>query len=362
VQPRGSQPGLASNVGLGYSGAYLPREVGTSYQYSFGVQRELPLQITADVSYVGNLAKALPVNMSLNFVPLNQLNQPSSYYVARVTNPLQNLLPNNATLNGSTIPRQNLLYSFPQYTSLGLQNVSIGRNRYDAVQFSLRRRFQAGLTFQVNYQISKTLEQLVFLNPTDQNLADVSASRLDKRLAIFDVPQKMSALGVFEFPFGRGRKWGQSMPWAANFLLGGWELGWNVTLQSGFPIDFPNAAPLEARSARLSADERSAARWFDTSLFPRVAGPAPFTLRTFSSRFPDVRFMDYRSLDLNLSKDFPIFERMRGQIRVTAINLTNTPYITQLQNNNVTNVQFGQLRPAQNNDPRALFLDLRFIF
>jgi hypothetical protein len=149
-----------------------------------------------------------------------------------------------------------------------------------------------------------------------------------------------------------------------NALLGNWRLGWNTTFQAGFPIDFPNAAPLSARSAKLPAGERSLTRWFDTSLFPRVAGPAPFTLRNFPTRFPDVRYMGVVNYDFSLSKDFVIMERVKTQIRADAINAFNRPYFTQLNGGapNVTSANFGQLSPAQNNQPRVIYLEFRLTF
>jgi len=57
-----------------------------------------------------------------------------------------------------------------------------------------------------------------------------------------------------------------------------------------------------ARSAKLSKDKRDLFRWFDTSLWQdpatgkNIAAQAPFTLRNFPTRFPDVRFSDHRPL------------------------------------------------------------------
>ncbi|MBI3471749.1 MAG: hypothetical protein HY013_10360 [Candidatus Solibacter usitatus] len=147
-----------------------------------------------------------------------------------------------------------------------------------------------------------------------------------------------------------------------NAVAGNWKLGWNVTYQGGFPIDFPNAAPLAARSAKLSSDQRSLFRLFDTSLFPKVAGPAPFTLRDFPTRFPDVRFMGVRNWDLSLIKHVPIRERVKLEVHADFINAFNTPFFTQLASNSVTSASFGQIRPSQNNDSRFIFLDFKLVF
>jgi hypothetical protein len=361
LQPVGSSQGLSTNLGLGMGLNYIPRGLPKSHMVSVGLQRELPFAITLDASYVGNFSNALPVGAGLNYIPTAQLGQPSSYYTAQVTNPFKGLLPNNSSLNGATVTRQSLMYAYPHFP-VSLANIPIGRNRFDSMQFQARRRFASGFTVQVNYMVSKTLEQLQLLNAQDLNLADYSKSVLDKRITPFDTPQRLAVIGIYDLPFGKGRKFASGMPYALNLFFGGWALGWNVTHQSGFPIDFPNAAPLEARSAKLPNDQRSVYKWFDTSLFPKVSGPPPFTLRNFSTRFPDVRFMDLDTWDLNMSKDIPIMERLRGQIRVNAINAFNHPYLTAMASLNVTASNFGQLAISQGNPSRNISFDFRLLF
>ena len=130
-------------------------------------------------------------------------------------------------------------------------------------------------------------------------------------------------------------------------------------------MDFPNAAPLEARSAKLPSDQRSPTHWFDTSLFPKVAGPAPFTLRNFPTRFPDVRYMGVENLDFSMLKDIPVFrEQVKTQIRADITNSTNHPYFTQMVANppNVTSGNFGQIRPQQDNEQRIIYLEFKMTF
>ncbi|MBI1790582.1 MAG: carboxypeptidase regulatory-like domain-containing protein, partial [Acidobacteria bacterium] len=167
LQPIGSSRGLATDLGLGIGFNYLARSLPVSHQFSAGFQRELPGALLADVSYVGNIARGLPTGAGLNFIPTGQLGRAPSYYSERIPNPLAGLLPNNPALNGATIPRQNLLVAYPQYAGISMSNIPAGSSRYDALQASVKRRYRGGFTFQVNYMISKTLEQLVMLNPQD---------------------------------------------------------------------------------------------------------------------------------------------------------------------------------------------------
>jgi hypothetical protein len=365
LRPVGSSLGLATDLGLAVSFGYTDRSLPISKQVSFGIQREFWGGLLADVSYVGNYSTGLAIAGSMNYIPASELGRPASYYAERVTNPMAGLLPDNTALNGATIPRSSLLTAFPQYSNVSVNNVPAGRNRYDAVQISVKKRFANGLNFQANYMASKNLERLTLLNPQDLDLNNLLDSNLEKRLSIFDVPQKLSVLGTYELPVGPGRPFLNSMHPVANGLLGNWKFGWNVTVQGGFPIDFPNAAPLNARSARLPSDQRTLERWFDTSLFPRVAGPAPFTLRNFPTRFPDVRFMGVHNYDFSLLKDIPLAtERVKAQVRADFSNAFNRPFFTTLVGNppNVTNANFGQITPEQDNQPRVIYLEFRLTF
>jgi hypothetical protein len=360
LQPTGSSQGLASQLGQPIGFNFLERPIAEAHQASLGIQREL-FGLVAEAAYVGNFGRKLPVSASLNAIPADLMGRPESFYTELVRNPFEGLLPDNAALNGPMVPRERLLVPYPQYASVSMANVPIGSSRYNAGQFTLARRFRDGLAFQINYTLSKLTERLVFRNPQDFNLQDPKASRFDERLNVFDVTHKLSLLGTYELPLGRGRALGGDLPAALDLLVGHWRVGWNITYQSGFPVDFPNAAPLSDRRAALGADERSVFRWFDTSLFPQRAHPK-YELRDFPTRFSDVRFMPVHNYDFSLMKDFPIRGGARLQFRADVINAFNRVYFTRMQSLDVTRTTFGQLVPSQNNEPRRIFLDFKLLF
>ncbi len=378
LQPVGSSLGLATNLGLGVSFPFRERPLPYSHQYSAGFQYELPWRIRADVSYVGNQTFKLPISANINVIPADQLGRPASYYSEQVANPMRGLLPSSAAKNGATIARQELLLPFPHFAGVTATNIPIASQRYDAMQSSFVRRFANGFSLAVNFTISKTLERASFLNVQDFNLANPEASKLEKRLVDYDAPRHLGVLWSYDLPFGRGRKWAGGLHPAANFLLGGWNLAGNYNKRAGPPLDFPNAAPLEARSAKLSAGERdelarkmgkprydvSYVPYFDTSLFPRVAGPAPFTLRTFPTRFPDVRGFGLNNLDFTMAKQFAVTERIRFEYRADLLNALNTTYFRRLDSNgnNVTNANFGLIRQDPTVNARIIVMVLRLTF
>lgn len=362
LTPIGNSLGAATNLGLGIGAQYLDRPLPYSQQWSLGFQRELPGGWMVDSSYSGNYTRRLPVGVSANYIPTSQLGNASSYYTTKVANPMEGLLPNNAAKNGAMIPRQDLLLPYPQYTGVSQSSVPIGKQWYHGWQNRITKRFSQGYTLQATYVVSKTIEAVSLLNAQDFTLRDISSTRLERRLLQYDVPQKLAVLGTYEIPVGKGKKLGTNMHAVWDAVVGGWQLNGNLTLQSGFPAAFPNAAPLEARSANLDGSgQQSWTRWFDTSLFPKVSGPAPYTLQTFPTRFPDVRLHAMRNMDASLFKDFRIREGMKLNFRLEWYNITNTPWFSNV-NTTVTSATFGYVTLSQSNTPKRANLGMRLVW
>jgi outer membrane receptor protein involved in Fe transport len=379
LQPIGSSQGLATNLGQGVAAQYLDIKAARSHQYSFGVQRTLPWNFLLDVSYVGNITQDLPVSLGLNFIPLDSLNslpveQRPGFLNAQVPNPMRNLLPGTG-LNGATIPRSQTLYAYPQFSQVTIQNVPIGSQRYDSMQLKAQRRFQAGLAMQVAYTLSKTFERASVLNAQDVTLNDLLNTGLEKRLVEYDSPHTLGILVSYELPWGRGRRFGSSMNRWLDGFVGGWNLNVQHFVRSGSPLQFPNAAPLAARSAKFTHDQRDElARtkgrdqfdpvfdvFFDTALFPNRVRPA-FTLQDFPTRFPDVRFKALNVGEVSVSKNFRITERFTFQLRGDAQNAYNYPWFSRTQSVDVTNSRFGILNPSPRTEAREIVLIGKILF
>lgn len=126
--------------------------------------------------------------------------------------------------------------------------------------------------------------------------------------------------------------------------------------------------PVEARSAELSGNRRTRELWFDTSLWRDpatgrvVSAQAPFTLRSFPTRFPDVRFQALKNIDLTLFKDFRLTEALKLNVRAECYNATNTPWFPRLDTASVTAANFGSLNLAQTNTVRRFILAVRLLW
>jgi hypothetical protein len=365
----GNAEGAASFLGQAITAQYRNRAVAFSHQFSFDIQRELPKGLLVEAGYVGNLSRKLPITAAANFIPASELERNSgtaatAYYNAQVPNPLAGLIPVNAALNRATVTRQTLLTAFPQYTGVSVTGLPIGQQRYDSFQLKLTKRFSDGLTFLGSYTIGKTLEQVSLLNAQDFNLSSPGSTPLVKQPADqIDIPQKFNITGVYDLPFGKGRLIAGGASRAVDMIIGGWSLNANVTYQSGWAVNYPNAAQVAPGSAKL--DNPTPGQWFNTSLWINpatgrlVTAQQPFTLRNFPLRFSDVRVPGYQNWDASLSKYFPIHERVRLQFRFEMVNAFNHPWFTGLASVDVTNPQFGRLNPSQGNLPRFLKLGLQ---
>ena len=112
---------------------------------------------------------------------------------------MQGLLPGSA-FNGATIPRQQLLVAYPQFSAVNLSNMPIGSQNYHSLQAKATRRFSKGVTAQVSYTWSKALESVAPLNAQDVNLSDLTKTGLEQRLVEYDIPHTFSGITSWNCP------------------------------------------------------------------------------------------------------------------------------------------------------------------
>ena len=155
----------------------------------------------------------------------------TTYLSQAVPNPFFGVLPTNTTQGATaTTQRRNLLMPYPQFTTITEGAQSLGRSWYNSFQFKAEKRMSHGLSVLLSYTLSKTMEQLAFLNPQDKQLS--------REIGTYDVPQRLVISGIYEFPVGPHRKWLNHG--IASHVIGGWSVNWNMIAQSGIPISFPS--------------------------------------------------------------------------------------------------------------------------
>jgi hypothetical protein len=240
---------------------------------------------------------------------------------------------------------------------------NVGHSTYHSFQSRLERRFSKGLSLTAAYTFSKLIDDAgavfdaaILTGPAAVfQSADSFNRRLEKDESTGSIPHVFSSSFVWELPVGEGRRWSLSK-WP-NMLAGGWQLAGMLRLQSGSPLaviqqtnlnafaGFGIQRPNRVGDPELPPDERSTARWFNTSAFTPAA---QYTLGN-SSRNPVVG-PAYHALDVMLGKTFPIKEQVRAEFRAEAFNVTNTPSLM-APNTSFRNTAFGTITRAF--DPRV---------
>jgi hypothetical protein len=362
LTPPGRSQGLATLVGSGFSYGFARREIPLVHQFSFGFQHELPWRVLVDASYVGSRSRSLQTAKGINEVSADQLRLGNDLLTA-VPNPFRGLLPGSA-INGATVPRQQLLRPFPQFTGITQDRHTIGYSTFNSFQLRVEKRMTNGVHFLGSYTLSKSVEAVGYLNAQDRfgDLASV--------LTAVDAPHRFILSGAWELPFFKDRRG------VVKQVLWGWQLTGIATLQSGLPIGTPGGALSTGVDPKLPGDVRNRSRWLNTctqalngvrqncaSTSEPVAFTVqpPFTLRTLSTRFPNIRNLRPANFDFSIFKTFPITERLRLQFRAESFNLSNTPWFG-APNTTLGSSAFGVVAPSQANDPRNVQLALRLSF
>ena len=367
LRPVGNSQGLATFLGQGFAVSDPTRRIPMTHQYSLEIQRELPGQMLFSLGYVGNQARRLQVNQAINEISGQSLALGSAALTTSVPNPMAGLVPGTG-INGATVQRQQLLRPYPQFTGITLLNRSIGESSYNSMQALLSKRLSQGVNFSVAYTWSRTFEKRTFANAQDDFLQKLPAQ--------WDIPHNLQLNGVYELPFGAGKKFAAGVPRAMRQLVGGWTISAIARIQQGWPMDFPSNAVPTGVSPRL--DSPNLDRWFNTctQVSPGVTRGCvgseqpvwtvrqPFVLQTWSARVTWYRRPPIRNLDLSVIKNTKLTERFGLQFRTDFLNATNTPQFFNGPINDVNNGLFGRISGAQpqTNLPRFVQLSLYLQF
>jgi hypothetical protein len=234
---------------------------------------------------------------------------------ANTSNPFYPLLP-GSSLSGTTVAASQLLRPYPQFT--GVTTVSSdGYSWYHALQAQLQRRLASGFTATGAFTWSKNMEALQFLNSAD-TLPSRAISPNDRTLRIV-------LNGVYELPFGKGKRFGAGARGFAGKMIGGWQINSIYERQSGDPLGFGNYVFIgDPTTIAYGRGQRSPDHWFNISGFDRaVADQLANNVRYTALRYSGVRGDGISYLNFSLVKKTKITERVSTDIRAEAFNALN---------------------------------------
>jgi hypothetical protein len=372
-QPQGASQGIETFIGQSITFFDPNPESPRMQRWQVGVQRELPGRIVLDASYVGNKGTDIQTSRNINSTPLRYLSTSPvrdqatiDYLSALVPNPFVGLMPVTAgnVFRSATIARERLLRPYPQFDAVNT-TTNEGESWYNALQAGLQKRFSSGYTFGLNYTFSRFEESTEFLNGDD-------AAPI-RQISSQDVPHRLTVNGIYELPFGQGRRFGSAMGPVANMIAGGWQVQGIYTYQSGFPVgNFGNllfTGNLE--DIALPGDQQTIQRWFNTDAgFNKVsAQQLASNVRTFPIRFDFLRTDTVSNFDLSVIKNATLSKGRMLQFRLEALNAFNHPLFPSVGANasnsglTPTAVQFGSIvASTQNNYARRTQVTIKFLF
>ena len=330
---------------------YRPLEANRlpySQQWNLTVEREFKNNFMISAGYVANKGTRLLSHEAA----INALN-PKYLSMGQALN--DEFQPGQTTLDGVTVPFTNFaqtmqacspsvaqaLLPYPQYCS-GLfgRDENAGNSTYHSFQFKLEHRFSGGLWLLGSYTLSK------LITDSDNNQAGAYGigqegvfspfnRRLNKSLALEDVPQAMAISLSYDLPFGRGKRWLQAGG-AADKVVGGWTLSSIFKAQSGIPFHLYSSSctvpgPLQATCLPGLLPGKSpflqhGSINLNLPLLDANAFEPPSSFNFYSGQGPRVdgfRQPGFTGHDVALEKVIPLGERFGIHIRAEAFNAWN---------------------------------------
>lgn len=358
--PVGAANGLSTNLGQNIS--FFNQGLNNPYmqRWQFAVQRALPADSVLEVSYVGNRGVRQRVGRNLNALPNQYLSTSPvrdqatiNFLNAQVSNPFYPLLAGTA-LSGTTVARSQLLMPYPQFTTVTTDS-NQGYSWYHSMQARFEKRMSAGLMSSVSWTWSKLMEARSYLNAGDPMPEKVISDQ--------DRTHRIVVTAIYEFPFGKGKRFGRSLPRIPRTMISGWQVSGIYQGQTGPPLGFGNAIfNGNLHDVPIPNGQRTVSRWFNVDAgFERNSALQPsLNLQQLSTRFSGIRGDGANNWDLSVIKNTALREGIQLQFRVEAINAMNHAQFL-APNTNPATTAFGQVTQTWAS-PRTVLFALKVLF
>ena len=427
--PVGNALGLMALQGraISYSGYDWKR--ARQHRFRIGLQRQIGNSLVIEVAYLGSRTDLISVEERLSVLPekywatgLIRNNALANDLNSNVTNPfrlsnfaaLQTTLPlvyqdmsTQGFFTNANIAKHTLLRPWPNLAGGdGLRNSRIptGKQVYNHLELTATKRFSQGYSLQASYLWVSNIEHVTRENEFDDSLV--------RRPTNNSAPHSLNVSLIYEFPFGKGRKWLSGNKWLSA-LVGGWQIGGIYNKQSGRVFDLGNWFYYgnDLRDIAKDTKDQTPDEWFNWQLFPgasrdfnasdrsayearlraivpesvlqqmgNICGsgnnpsmpctyatavpdnfrPNSFHTRIFPTRLNWLRGHGKNQIDANLLRRFEFKEGRTFEFRLDLINAFNH-VLWDLPNNDIGSSNFGRVT-TQWNTPRFVQFQLRLVF
>jgi hypothetical protein len=331
--PAGVSGGGLTPTGMNYN--FPSAYVG---QWSFGVQRQIVPNLVIETTYLGSKGTRLPLAYNIN--------QPE---------------PGAGTLQTRR--------PFNQWGAITYRD-AVGTSNFHSLAVRVEKRYSQGVTFLTSYTFSKSIDLSAPLSTSGDGESAIQNPRniaIERGLSEFDVQHRMVTSAVWDLPFGRGKRFGASVPKWADYAIGGWQSTGIVTLQTGRPFTVTTTRDMSNTGASHrpnvvgdpnAIDQRGPARWFNTQAFSDTLPAGVFAYGNAGTNL--LRSDGIVNCDLSVFKNVPVAENKRLQFRFeffNAFNKTNFGIPDRDRNSGT----FGRISLTSTNS-RQIQLGLKFIY
>jgi hypothetical protein len=321
-----------------------------------------------EIGYVGTKGTHLPRFIEANpavFVPGTANGQP----ISNSSNADQRRLYSGCTLVDSP--------GSCQFSSTG-EIAGIANSSYNAMEASMRKRFNHGLSFLLSYTWSKTIDDVSSFNITGSAAKPVAGENdlaqnpfnlaAERGLSLFDARNRFVASYEWALPF-----WNHPDNWYQT-ALGGWHLDGIATLMSGTPFTVFDSNDVSAQGSapeitgfssqrpnlvgNPNSGPRKVSAWVDSSAFQRLDPTA--NAGQFGTEGRNVNIGPaYADWDFAALKNFKVTESKQFQFRTELFNVLNRANF-RLPDSDISSPTFNHVLAAQ--APRQVQFALKFMY
>ena len=404
----------------------------TTHQFTFDIQREVARDTVLDVAYVGRRAYHLLGAYNVNQAQIlnNGFLDAFNTVKAGGDSPLMDrLLTGDSRLNagetGSQMVRRlyasnlNLnsvgglagsiaarlqpvgsgsqsvtqisaglpfyFFAYPQFSG-GLNVLdSNDFSTYNALEVTLKRRLKNGITYNLSYTWSKSLDTrsfdptLTVVGTTNASTAadtpfDINNRKLNYAISDFNRPHSLNWNFLDELPFGRGKKWLNGSSPLLNRIVGGWEIAGYGRVTSGRPFTVFAGTETVSSVNYSTANCTGCSRGMGTPFLDSASGLIWFFNQQQRAMFTPpgagqfgntgrnaFNAPHYFELDASLLKRIPINERFKLELRAEATNLTNSVSFA-APTTDITSSIFGRINNSVSSSSRKIQLGAKLHF
>jgi hypothetical protein len=289
--------------------------------------------------------------------------------------------------NGKSLPElaglgPNFFIPYPQFGGGMYVIDSNDYSHYNGLEMRLERAFSNGLSFQIAYTLSKSMDTRSF-DPTSTVVSggtlqsagdtpfDLRNRYLNYARSDFDRRHVIQGFWTYELPFGKGKPL-IDKPGIVNHVIGNWKVAGFLTIMSPRPFTVWSGNYTMSSVVSSTADcsgcsfdmgsvfDYNGYKWFfDQNQIANFKNPAPGSMGNLGrNAFNQPGRWD---IDMSLLKRFMITERQQVEFRAEATNFTNSVSFG-LPTASVASSTFGRIGSSTVSASRKIQMALKYEF